>query len=118
MRCRMCSQRLPRPGKLCRECELEVNLSRSTATTLGGVVAPDPHVDETLPMPGVVGWAARLPRPTVIAAAFAVGLTVAAAVYVVNGWSGLGTGRSVMIDRDLSLVRARAVHRSSNGTSS
>lgn len=109
----MCSQRLPRPGRLCRECEQELNLARSTAKTLGGVLAPDPDVDESLPMPGVAGWAARAPRPTVVVAAFAVGITAALAVYALNGWPG--ARGSVMIDRDLSSVRARAPHRSFAG---
>jgi hypothetical protein len=111
MHCRMCSQRLPRPGRLCRECEQELNLARSTAKTLETVVAPAPDVDERLPMLGVAGWAARAPRSTVIVAAFAVGITAAITVYALNGWPGAGSGRSVMVDRDLSSVRARAPHR-------
>ena len=111
----MCSQRLPRPGRLCRECELERNLSRS-AKTPDSLVTRDPGVDESLPMPGIAGWAARLPRPMVILSAMAVGLTVATAVYVLNGWPG--TGRSVMIDRDLSSLRQRPPHRSFGGASS
>lgn len=110
MHCRMCSQRLPRPGRLCRECEQELNLARSTAKTLETVVAPAPDVDERLPLLGP-GWAARAPRSTVIVAAFAVGIAVAVTVYALNGWPGAGSGRSVMVDRDLSSVRARAPHR-------
>jgi len=117
MDCRMCSQRLPRPGRLCRECEQELNLARSTAKTVDGLSAPAPDVDERLPMLGAVGWAARLPRSTAIVAAFAVGITVAVAVYALNGSPGAGPGRSVMIDRDLSAVRARASHRSFGGAS-
>jgi len=111
MHCRMCSQRLPRPGRLCRECEQELNLARSTAKTLETVVASAPDVDERLPLLGAAGWAARAPRSTVIVATFAVGITVAAAVYALNGWPGAASGRSVMIDRDLGSVRARAPHR-------
>jgi hypothetical protein len=112
----MCSQRLPRPGRLCRECEQELSLARSTAKTTGTVdTASD--VDESLPMPGVAGWAARAPRSTVVVAAFAVGITTAVAVYALNGWPGAGSRGSVMIDRDLSSVRARAPHRSFAGAS-
>jgi len=111
MHCRMCSQRLPRPGRLCRECEQELNLARSVSKTLGMEVASDADVDERLPMLRTVGWAARLPRSTVVVAAFAVGITVAVAVYALTGSPGAGS--SVMLDRDLSAVRARAPHRSS-----
>ena len=109
MHCRMCSQRLPRPGRLCRECEQELNFGRSSATTLGGAPSPDP--DARLAMLGAV----RLPRATIVVGAFAAGITLAAAVYALNPWPGIGTRGSVMIDRDLSSIRARAPHRSAAG---
>jgi len=107
--CRMCSQRLPRPGRLCRECEQELNFGRSSATTLGGVPSTDPDADARLAMLGA--GAVRLPRATIVVGAFVAGITLAAAVYALNPWPGTGTRGSVMIDRDLSSIHARTPHR-------
>jgi hypothetical protein len=93
-----------------------LKLARSTRESLGGLSSPDRGADVALPSIGGVGWARRLPsRPTAIVAAFAVGATVAAALYAVNGLRGASTRESVMIDRDLSSVRERALNNAGGG---
>jgi hypothetical protein len=108
----MCSQRLPRPGRLCRECEQELNLGRSSASTLGGTLSADPDADARL---GLLGAGVRLPRSTIVVSAFVAGVTLAAAVYALNPWPATRPRGSVMIDRDLSAIPARAPHRSAAG---
>jgi len=49
MHCRMCSQRLPRPGRLCRECEREIDRERAAVEGFAAVVA----------LPGSSGLAAE-----------------------------------------------------------
>ena len=108
MHCRMCSQRLPRPGRLCRECDQELSFARTRAKALDGL--PTPGFDVEGVEPREAGRAARLPaRPIVIAAAFAAGIAGAGAFYVGSGPPGASARQSVMIDRDLSLVTPRAV---------
>jgi hypothetical protein len=70
----MCSQRLPRPGRLCRECEQELELARS-ARPQGGF-AQGPRPDELL-LIGASPWLRMPSRPVVVVAAFAVGLSAA-----------------------------------------
>ena len=96
MHCRMCSQRLPRPGRLCRECEQELNLARS-ARPQGGF-AQGPRPDELL-LIGASPWLRMPSRPVVVVAAFAVGLSAAAAVYAIHASWGTAGAESVMIDR-------------------
>ena len=107
MHCRMCSQRLPRPGRLCRECEQELNFSRSAAKALATMSSPNPGMDESLLMSAATGWTSRLPRSTVFVAALAAGISVAAA-FGLDGWRGATPRDSVMIDRNLAAIHARA----------
>lgn len=94
MHCRMCSQRLPRPGRLCRECEQERELAHASRQTVGPVQGT--HPDE-LYLAGLSGWKRFPSRPIVVVAAFVVGVSAAAAVYGLRGSSNVG--ESVMFDR-------------------
>ena len=104
MHCRMCSQRLPRPGRLCRECEQELELARS-ARPPGGL-AQGPRPDELL-LIGASPWLRMPSRPVVVVAAFAVGLSAAAAVYAIHASWGTGGAESVMIDRPAGRARSQ-----------
>ena len=107
--CRMCSQRLPRPGRLCRECERELDRARAVAASVDTLSPAMPLVDVARlanEPPG--GWSAQLrSRPTVVVGAFAVGIAAAIAFYVVDLSHASAPGASVMIDRDLTNVRPR-----------
>ena len=81
MHCRMCSQRLPRPGRLCRECEQELELAR-LARPQGGL-AQGSRPEELL-LIGASPWLRMPSRPVVVVAAFAVGLSAAAAIYATH----------------------------------
>lgn len=94
MHCRMCSQRLPRPGRLCRECEQELELAHAARQTASPVQGT--HPDE-LYLAGLTGWKRFPSRPIVVVAAFVVGVSAAAAVYGLRGASN--AGESVMFDR-------------------
>lgn len=104
MHCRMCSQRLPRPGRLCRECEQELDFARSARPGAGLALAsqPDPllltEANERVRVP---------PRPVVVAAAFAVGLSAAAAIYAIHASWSTGKRESVMVDRPVDAGRGR-----------
>ena len=102
----MCSQRLTRPGRLCRECERELDRERAAEDGLAAVVQ----------LPGSAGGfeVARLGTPrargAALIAAFAIGIAIAAGVYVTHGSpSTHAAGASVMIDRDLSGIKPRVV---------
>jgi hypothetical protein len=106
--CRMCSQRLTRPGRLCRECERELERARAVAQSVGNLSSAAPLVDNARMAADSIGWAARMTaRPGVIAVAFSIGIAAAAALYVVQGSHAAGASESVMIDRDLSKIRPR-----------
>lgn len=109
MKCRMCSQRLTRPGRLCRECERELERARSTAASVGDLSSAVPLIDAArMATVDPVGWTGGFrARPTVVVAAFSVGITIAAALHVVQGSQAGGKSESVMIDRDLRSVRPR-----------
>ena len=109
MKCRMCSQRLTRPGRLCRECERELERARSTAASVGDLSSAVPLSDAArMATVDPVGWTGGFrARPTVVVAAFSVGITIAAALHVVQGSQAGGKSESVMIDRDLRSVRPR-----------
>ena len=108
-RCRMCSQRLTRPGRLCRECERELDRARAIAASVDTLSPSMPLVDlARLANEPPGGWAGQLrSRPTVVVGAFAVGIAAAIAFYVVDVSHASAPGASVMIDRDLSNVRPR-----------
>jgi hypothetical protein len=97
MQCRMCSQRLPRPGRLCRECDRELERARYAGVSIGELAPALPSVDASRMAAG--GWRARLRSPgPVIAAAFSVGLVAAVALHVVDKSEAAVTHGSVMLD--------------------
>jgi len=109
MQCRMCSQRLTRPGKLCRECDQELARARATAapadrlSSVSSLIQASDAAREDRP-----AWTARLgSRPALVAAAVVVSIGAAIALYSVERSPALGSAASVMIDRDLSNVRPR-----------
>jgi hypothetical protein len=83
--CRMCSQRLTRPGRLCRECERELDRARHAGVAIGEL-AP---VLSSLDASRIAGAGLRWPRPpgALIAAAFAIGVTGAIALHAVESSS-------------------------------
>lgn len=110
--CRMCSQRLTRPGKLCRECERELQRARYAGLSIGELV-PAPSAADASRMAGA-HWIARLRTPgSIIAVAFAMGAAAAVTLHVVEN-SEAAVTRSVMLDarpqglRQVSIVSARA----------
>jgi hypothetical protein len=111
--CRMCSQRMTRPGKLCRECERELQRARYAGVSLGEI---EP-VLAAEPSRMVAGdWLARLRSPgSMIALAFAVGVAATVALHVVDNSEAAVTHGSVMLDarqlsglRQVSIVSASA----------
>lgn len=108
MQCRMCSQRLTRPGKLCRECERELDRARAAAASVDDLSSAVPLIDAGgRTTAESIGWPQLRSRPTVLVMAFSVGLATAVAVYAVRGSHVADKPASVMIDRDLSHVRPR-----------
>lgn len=96
MQCRMCSQRLTRPGKLCRECERELDRARHVGASIAELAATTPF-DESHHR--TAGWLERLRAPgPVVAAAFAVGLAGAVALHVVDAAQTGVASRSIMLD--------------------
>jgi len=97
MQCRMCSQRLPRPGRLCRECDRELERARYAGVSIGELAPALPSVDAS--RMAASGWRARVRSPgPVIAAAFSVGLVAAVALHVVDKSEAAVTHGSVMLD--------------------
>jgi hypothetical protein len=112
MQCRMCSQRLTRPGKLCRECERELDRARLAAASVDDLAMALSPIDASRMAGGGSPWSARLrTRSSVIAVAFAIGLGGALAIYHAQHPAVSTTAGSVMLDRDVSSVRARAFGR-------
>ena len=109
MQCRMCSQRLTRPGKLCRECDQELARARATAASAEGLSSVSSLIQASeAASEDRLAWTARLgSRPALVAAAFVVGVVAAIALYSVEGSHASGSATSVMIDRDLSNIRPR-----------
>jgi hypothetical protein len=107
----MCSQRLPRPGKLCRECERELDRARLAANTVAGLapLGPPLAAPAVEMLPADPAWPARLrSRASIaIAAAFAVGFAGAIVLYVGQGSAASAGDASVMLDRDVSAVKPR-----------
>jgi len=95
MQCRMCSQRLTRPGKLCRECECELERARYVDV---GDAAAEGALLETLSITSD-RWPSTLRAPgAIIAAAFALGLVGAAALHVADASHVVVASHSVMLD--------------------
>ena len=105
MQCRMCSQRLTRPGRLCRECDRELARARSLTASTEGLAAMALPLDEDASQPeDRFTWTSRLAsRPAAVAAAFVVGTMIAVALYAVE--HARANSESVMIGRDLSAVQ-------------
>ena len=112
----MCSQRLTRPGRLCRECERELDRERAAADGLAAVV----ELPDSAGGLEVARFGALRSRSVALAAAFAIGIGIAGGVYVATGVPSRDAGASVMIDRDLSGIKPRAVRApaSSQGSAS
>lgn len=107
MQCRMCSQRLTRPGKLCRECEHELERARQAGVSIGELVPPLATVD-TSHMTGT-RWVAHLRSPgPVVAAAFAIGLVGAISLHAVESSTASVSAASVMLDADIRHLKPRA----------
>ena len=111
MHCRMCSQRLTGPGKLCRECERELERARFAGVFVDAPAAAVPLVDVAR-MAGTENGGAvfeRLRSPgSIIAAAFTVGLVGAIALNLAQRSNAANAQVSVMLDRDISGVHARS----------
>jgi hypothetical protein len=95
MKCRMCSQQLTSPGRLCRECERELERARRADLVAGELaeVVTRSHAANAR-----TGWTTKLRAPRhVIALAFCVGVAAAGSAGVVQHESSR-TARSVMLD--------------------
>lgn len=97
MQCRMCSQRLTRPGKLCRECDRELARARSlTASTEGLAAMPLPLDPSAIEIQDGFAWTSRLTsRTALVVGAFVMGSALAAALYAVE--HARASGESVML---------------------
>ncbi|HJU21117.1 MAG TPA: hypothetical protein VJ891_01285 [Casimicrobiaceae bacterium] len=99
MQCRMCSQRLTRPGKLCRECEHELDRARYSGMSIDALVAQSGGGEASrLAEPG---WLSRVRSPAnIVAIAFAIGVGSAGLVHVVGTQLPSAPVHSVMPDVD------------------
>lgn len=118
MHCRMCSQRMTGPGRLCRECERELDRARAASASVGDLSSAAPLVDAARMSAGdPPGLAERLPsRGTLLVAAFSVGLALAVSFYAARGSHPRAAAESVMIGRDLSNVRPREIRAPASAT--
>ncbi|HEX6136336.1 MAG TPA: hypothetical protein VF059_01650 [Casimicrobiaceae bacterium] len=108
--CRMCSQPLTRPGRLCRECESELDRERLAAASIGDLGASLLPLEASRPAePGAQeGWQTRLwSRPLLVVGAFSIGLASAGTLYVAQRSLTPPGAESVMLDRDVSHVTPR-----------
>lgn len=108
--CRMCSQRLTRPGKLCRECERELDRARFAGVSHDDMAALAPIIDASRIAASTSdgGRLARMrQRGSVIAMAFTIGLVGAAGLHLAQRSTASVTPRSVMLDRDAGHERVR-----------
>lgn len=112
--CRMCSQRMTRPGRLCRECERELARARYAGVSLGEV---EPTLASAEASRVVANdWLARLRTPgSAIAVAFAIGVSATVALHVADNSEAAVAHGSVMLDaqqmshlRQVSIVSASA----------
>src|SRR5690242_17442508 len=102
--CRMCSQRLTRSGRLCRECERELSRARFVGLSAGEppLIAALP---ETLPMAGQQ-WLARIRGPaSVVAIAFAFGVAATVTLQVIERSEAAVAHDSVMLGSHAASVR-------------
>jgi hypothetical protein len=107
--CRMCSQRLTRPGRLCRECERELSRARLAGVSIEpcGVPATD-EAALAMAARGTAGTRWLRGRAPVVVAALAIGAAIAATLHASQRSDGADVPRSVMLERDLSDLRPRA----------
>jgi len=112
--CRMCSQRMTRPGRLCRECERELQRARYAGVSLGEI---DPTLASAEASRVVANdWLARLRTPgSAMAVAFAIGVSATVALHVADNSEAAVAHGSVMLDaqqmshlRQVSIVSASA----------
>ena len=110
--CRMCSQRLTRPGRLCRECERELSRARMAGLSLepSGSPATDeaPRMAMTVTAHDRGGRAWLRGRAPVVVGALAIGAAIAATLHASQRFDAADAPRSVMLERDLSDLRPRA----------
>src|SRR4029079_3532328 len=101
MQCRMCSQRLTRPGKLCRECDQELARARAAAASAQGLSSVSSLIEssEAASEYRLAGTSRLGAAPVLVAAAFVVVIGAAIALYSVERSPALGSAASVMIDR-------------------
>lgn len=102
--CRMCSQRLTRPGRLCRECERELSRARFVGLSAGEppLVAALP---ETMPTAGNE-WLAHVRAPaSVVAIAFAFGVAATVTLQVIEHSEAAVAHDSVMLGSHAASVR-------------
>jgi hypothetical protein len=115
MQCRMCSQRLTRPGKLCRECGHELERARFAGASVDDVAAL-PVIDASR-MAGTEHGAGRFAtlrsRASIITLAFTLGLVGATVLHLAQRPTATMTPGSVMLDRDLSNLHPRSFARAS-----
>jgi len=109
MQCRMCSQRLTRPGKLCRECERELARARQAAASVdgAGTAVPEIEPDQLVSASALAAWQRRGVRVPLVVAAFVLGIGATAGVYTMQRTTG--AGESVMLDRDVTRVQPRVL---------
>jgi hypothetical protein len=105
MQCRMCSQRLTRPGKLCRECERELARARQATASVEGLGTAMPELEDQLASSAPSIWQWRSVRVPLAVAAFVLGIGATAGVYTMQRTAG--AGESVMLDRDVTRVQPR-----------
>jgi hypothetical protein len=95
--CRMCSQRLTRPGRLCRECERELQRAHPAGLAIGELPTAVTS-SETVRMTGGSEWLTRLRSPVaVVALAFAIGVAASVAMEMNERPDAGGAHRSVML---------------------
>jgi len=93
----MCSQRLTRPGRLCRECECELQRVRHAELAIGELPPPVTS-SEAVRMAGGSEWVARLRSPVaIVALAFAIGVAASVAMQMNEGAEAGGVHQSVML---------------------
>ena len=106
--CRLCSQRLTRPGRLCRECECELARTRYAGTP-AGELAPAFAAAETSRMAGGE-WLRRARAPgSIVAIAFATGIAAAVTLQVVERSEAAVAGTSVMLGSQAGSLRQTSI---------
>ncbi|HLX26988.1 MAG TPA: hypothetical protein VKV24_00675 [Casimicrobiaceae bacterium] len=99
MQCRMCSQRLTRPGKLCRECERELDRARYSGMSMDALVAQSGGGEAS--RLADAGWLSRVRSPaTIVAIALAIGVGSAGVLHTVETLPSSAPVHSVMPDVD------------------